>query len=323
MAAWPTIDDPRTTAGDTGSPGASLRPTDACDPDYRAFRAAIVAGASRQDIYAGSEHGYAARSWVQSTDTEQVAQRDLDTRREFDRIRAHMANLVEPLRRHYGLEGKSVLEVGCGTGALAVALGLVGAVVTAVDPTASSLAACRHRAAYFGLPFERLKLLRVAPEPGLPLADRQFDRVIVNSVLEFIPEGRAEHVREWVRVLRPAGLLVISAENGWFPRDYYTGMLLPRFRRRTCIATNRPYGPTWRELRRWTASSGRRMDDLSAENRFNSIDKLAARLQARGHRRLGCVLHGSNRWLKRCCSRIGVPADILLPYATSVFQAED
>ncbi|MBL8272588.1 MAG: class I SAM-dependent methyltransferase [Xanthomonadales bacterium] len=323
MAKGPTIAIPGTATSDVSSLGESLRPTDVGDAHYRAFRDAIVSGASRQDIYTGTEHGYAARAWAQSSDPAQVAERDLDTRREFDRIRAHMDNLVEPLRRHYGLEGMSVLEVGCGTGALAVALGLAGAVVTAVDPTASSLAACRHRAAYFGLPLERLRLLHVQPEPGLMFADRQFDRVVVNSVLEFIPERRAEHVRDWVRVLRRDGLLVISAENGWFPRDYYSGMLLPRLRRRTCIATNRPFGPTWRELRCWAAASGRMIDDLSVENRFNSIDKLAARVHARGHRRLGGVLRTANRWLKQCCSRIGVPADVLLPYATSVFRVKD
>jgi len=323
MGTEPTSGIPGTTADAHASLGDALRPTDSSDPDYLAFREAIASGASRQDIYTGSDHGYAARAWARSSDPLQVAQRDLDARREFDRIRAHASNLVEPLRRHYGLDGMSVLEVGCGTGALAVALGLAGAVVTAVDPTESSLAACRHRAAYFQLAPDRLRLLRVRPEPGLPFSDRQFDRVIVNSVLEFIPEGRAEHVCDWVRVVRPGGLLVISAENGWFPRDYYSGMLLPRLRRRTCIATNRPFGPTWRELRRWAAASGRKIDDLSVENRFNSIDKLAARVHARGHRRLGGVLRTANRWLKECCARIGVPVDVLLPYATSVFRVKD
>ncbi len=323
MATNPTRGVPRTAGAKNSPVSDALRPTDVGDPDFLAFREAILSGASRQDIYAGSDHGYAARAWAQSTDPVQLAARDVDTRREFDRIRAHAGNLVDPLQRHYGLDGMSVLEVGCGTGALAVALGLAGAMVTAVDPTGTSLAACRHRAAYFGLPRERLRLLRVRPEPGLPFADRQFDRVIVNSVLEFIPEGRAEHVRDWIRVLRASGVLVISAENGWYPRDYYTGMLLPRLRRRACISTNRPYGPTWRELRCWARDSGRQIEDLSVENRFNSIDKLAARMQARAHRQLGGALRTANRLFKQGCTWVGVPADVLLPYMTCVFRVND
>ncbi len=313
---------PAATTAELEPLAARLRPTDTDDPAFRAFRAAIHAGASRQDIYVASGHGYAARAWEQSTDPIQSRQRELDTLREFERIREHAVNLVDPLQRHYGVSGTAVLEVGCGTGALAVALALVGAQVTAVDPTPESLQACRHRAEYFGVPPDQLHLQRVDARPGLPFPDRLFDRVIVNSVLEFIPDRRQDHVRDWVRLLRPAGLLVISAENGLFPRDYYTGLLLPRLRRRHCIAQNKPYGPTWLELRRWVLDDHRRVVDLSAQNRFNSIDKLAVRLRQRGRDRLARVLGAGNRGFKAACTALGLPADLFLPYATWVFEVD-
>lgn len=321
MAYFRAPNDARATPG-TCAVADRLRPTDTGDPAFQAFRQAILAGASRQDIYSTSEHGYAARVWERSSDPGKAAERELDTRREFERIRVHAINLVDPLQQHYGLSGKSVLEVGCGTGALAVALAVAGAEVTAIDPTPSSLRASRHRADYFGVTPVQLRLLQAGPDPGLPFADRQFDCVIVNSVLEFIPSGRQAHVRDWVRLLRPSGLLVVSAENGWFPRDYYTGMPLTRLRRRHCIARNLPYGPTWLELRRWVFDTRERIVDRSAENRFNSIDKLAARLRARGRRRLATALGAGNAALKGCCALLGLPADVFMPYATWVFQVD-
>ncbi|XCP57421.1 methyltransferase domain-containing protein (plasmid) [Methylocystis echinoides] len=49
--------------------------------------------------------------------------------------------LVEMLRP---IAGKTLLQVGCGDGALAVHLGQLGAAVTALDPNPTMLAAAQH-----------------------------------------------------------------------------------------------------------------------------------------------------------------------------------
>lgn len=294
----------------------SIRPLDPLDPDFLDFQRRIFEGATAQDIYVPSTHGLADRG--DAATHEQLARR---ARREFLRTGAHLANLALPLDRHFGLAGTRVLDFGCGSGALAVAMGLVGARVVAADPMPASLAACRARARYHGLDAASVSVLRIPSAPGLPLAGASFDRVVCNSVLEFIPAQRAAHVAELVRLVRPGGLLVVSGENGAFPRDYYTGLWLPYWRRRGCVARNLPYGATWRELREWVAGAGRRWADLSVENRFNSIDKLAERLAHR-RPRAAAMVRGAGRVAKAVARRAGVPVDVLLPYATWVFRIE-
>ncbi len=82
--------------------------------------------------------------------------------------------------------GRTVLDVGTGTGRAAIALGRRGAVVTGVDASAEMLAVARRRAADAGVPvtFAREDAHR------LPFADRSFDAVICLRVLMHTPDWR-------------------------------------------------------------------------------------------------------------------------------------
>jgi ubiquinone/menaquinone biosynthesis C-methylase UbiE len=292
---------------------------DETHPAYAKFLECFVEGASLQDIYAESAEGFGVRQ-RKAVDKPEV-QRKLraSCRVQFDRIFSHLKNLAEPIDRDIGLAGKEVLDFGSGTGALAVAVALKGASVTAVDPTQVSLDACNWRARYFGLD-DRVRTVAVGIEPGLPFPDGHFDMVTCNSVFEFIPTRRDEYIRELVRVLRPGGHLVVSTENGLFPIDYYTRKLFPLFRRAEMRRRNVPYGLTYFELKRWLRTTGRRVNDLSISNTFNSMDHFVARRREAGGGAIAELAHVANAALKRSCRAFGLSSQIFFPYTTFMFE---
>ena len=111
--------------------------------------------------------------------------------------------------------GQSVLDVGCGPGALtAVLAGLVGTGrVSAVDPSEPFVEACRARVPGADV--------RVGAAEALPFADASFDAVLSQLVINFMTDPEAG-VGEMRRVARP-GATVASAV--W---DYGGGMTLLR-----------------------------------------------------------------------------------------------
>jgi 2-polyprenyl-3-methyl-5-hydroxy-6-metoxy-1,4-benzoquinol methylase len=293
---------------------------DESHPAYLKFLECFIAGASLQDIYGESKDGFGVRERRDLDDPETRRKLQASCRVQFARIFSHEKNLAEPIDHMVGLAGKKVLDFGSGTGALAVAVALRGARVTATDPTPTSLDACRWRAQYFGLDDERVRPVVVGTSPGLPFPDGSFDMVTCNSVFEFIPARREEHVRELVRMLRPGGHLVISTENGLYPFDYYTRQVFPLWRRAEMQRRNVPYGMTYFELRRWLRACGRPVVDLSLREHFNSLDHFIARRRQAGGGVVPAVAQVANAVLKRACRLVGVPSQVCFPYTTFVFE---
>jgi 2-polyprenyl-3-methyl-5-hydroxy-6-metoxy-1,4-benzoquinol methylase len=290
------------------------------NPAYEKFLACFIEGASLQDIYAESEQGFGVRARKAVADP--AVQRKLRAacRVQFDRIFSHQRNLSKPIAQHVGLTGKTVLDFGSGTGALSVAVALEGATVTAADPTEASLDACNWRARYFGLDASHVRTVKIGIEPGLPFPDGSFDMVTCNSVFEFIPARRDEYIRELVRVLRPGGHLILSTENGLFPVDYYTRRLFPLFRRSQMRRINAPYGLTYFELKRWLRNTGRRVNDLSKSNAFNSMDHFVARRREAGGGVVVEMANLANVALKGVCRTVGLSSQIFFPYTTFMFE---
>ena len=102
-----------------------------------------------------------------------------------------IAGFLEPLA------GRTVLDVGTGTGRGAIALARRGAVVTGVDASAEMLDVARRRAAdaAVGVTFSREDAHR------LPFDDRAFDAVICLRVLMHTPDWR-QSLSEMCRVAR-------------------------------------------------------------------------------------------------------------------------
>jgi len=98
----------------------------------------------------------------------------------------------------------TVLDLGCGDGAVSAYLEGRGYLVTACDFNEAAVVAARGR----GL--RAVRLLNV--ESGLPFEDSNFDTVFWGDVIEhlFDPEGTLTEIR---RVLKSGGRLILSCPN--------------------------------------------------------------------------------------------------------------
>ncbi|MEV0601443.1 methyltransferase domain-containing protein [Streptomyces sp. NPDC050315] len=111
-----------------------------------------------------------------------------------------------------------VLDLGCGTGSLALLAAEQGHRVTGIDrsPRMVDKARAKFAAARFGdrTPAGRL-MVGDAAEP--PVGERQFDVVLVRHLLWALPDPEAA-LRRWIRLLRPGGRLVLI-EGRWGESD--------------------------------------------------------------------------------------------------------
>lgn len=110
--------------------------------------------------------------------------------------------------------GESILDVGCGTGTLALAakrrVGNIGK-VSGIDASAEMIARARKKAAKARTDID----LRIATAEALPFENGAFDAVLSTTVLHCLPrDARAQAIREMARVLRPAGRLLLVDFGG-------------------------------------------------------------------------------------------------------------
>jgi len=96
------------------------------------------------------------------------------------------------------------LDVGCGTGFLALQLAARGHRVTGVDFAPAMIALARRKAAEAGATIR----LEEADAEQLPYAPKSFDLVISRHLLWTLPHPEAA-IDEWIRVLRSGSRLVI------------------------------------------------------------------------------------------------------------------
>lgn len=94
--------------------------------------------------------------------------------------------------------GASVLEIGIGSGRIALPVAAAGANVIGIDISTGMLATARERAKEAGLPLGLIK----ADAQALPFADGVFDAVLAVHVLHLLPDWRAA-LAEMVRVVKP------------------------------------------------------------------------------------------------------------------------
>lgn len=107
------------------------------------------------------------------------------------------------------LEGRSVLDVGCGGGLLAEPLARLGGKVTGLDASAEVISVARDHAAAMGLDID----YRAGDIQEL---EGRFDLVTAMEVVEHVSDP-ALFVRALAKRLAPEGLLIMSTPNatGW------------------------------------------------------------------------------------------------------------
>jgi SAM-dependent methyltransferase len=110
--------------------------------------------------------------------------------------------------------GAHVLDVGCGTGVVALTAARLGAVVTGADLTPALVARARENAALMKL---EAKFVEGDAEE-LPFGDATFDVVVSQFGHMFAPRPERA-TAEMLRVLKPGGTIAFST----WPPELYTG----------------------------------------------------------------------------------------------------
>jgi ubiquinone/menaquinone biosynthesis C-methylase UbiE len=104
--------------------------------------------------------------------------------------------------------GESILDVGSGTGTLAIAAKrLVGpkGTVCGIDASPEMIVRARNKAMKAGVEV----VFKNAVAEALPFPDAQFDAILTSMVLHHLPsEARQQGFREMRRVLKPGGRLL-------------------------------------------------------------------------------------------------------------------
>jgi SAM-dependent methyltransferase len=121
--------------------------------------------------------------------------------------------LFEVLVREGDLAGRRVLDVGCGTGRWAAALGERGATVWGVDSSPEMVARAQQRGVR----------AKVAEAVALPFKEGWFERALLVSVVHVLDRPRA--FAELRRVLADGGRVAIAT----FAEDHFDGYYLNRY----------------------------------------------------------------------------------------------
>jgi len=105
------------------------------------------------------------------------------------------------------VEGKHVLDAGCGPGVYSQWLVEHGATVTGLDASPTMVALAKER---LGAAAE-IRLWNLDEHP-LPFADRHFDLVLSALSIHYLSDLEGTF-REFARILRPAGKVVVSTHH--------------------------------------------------------------------------------------------------------------
>ena len=111
---------------------------------------------------------------------------------------------TEVMRAHLALAGRTVLEIGCGDGALVRFMARQGATAVGLEVAEGQLQRALAAEAVDGASY------LVARGEALPVADRAFDILVLFNSLHHLPLADLDlALAEAARVLRPAGLLYV------------------------------------------------------------------------------------------------------------------
>ena len=117
---------------------------------------------------------------------------------------------ADELTAHFPRDTRRVLDIGTGPGFFAMILARRGYAVTAVDYSDGMLREARRNAGDLArhIRFARMDAQR------LDLTDGSFDAIVTRNLTWNLPDPAGAY-REWMRVLRPGGVLV-NFDANWY-----------------------------------------------------------------------------------------------------------
>jgi SAM-dependent methyltransferase len=121
------------------------------------------------------------------------------------------------IERYVTLEGRRVLDLGCGVGEYVRAFERRGAAALGCDIDVPRLQEAARRGA---------RGLLAAAGEALPFRNESFDVIVLNEVIEHVQDDAAT-MREVARTLAPGGVCVIYAPNRLYPFETH-GVYLGR-----------------------------------------------------------------------------------------------
>jgi ubiquinone/menaquinone biosynthesis C-methylase UbiE len=148
------------------------------------------------------------------------------TREYFDAIEDYRYHVYAPwMREVIGFNryaGKTLLEVGCGTGTDLLQFARGGALVTGVDLTPRSIEIARQRFAVY----EQQGEFGEGDAENLPFPDNSFDVVYSFSVIHHTPDTK-QAAQEIYRVLKPGGKAIVMVYHR-SSLYYWLGLMMKR-----------------------------------------------------------------------------------------------
>ncbi len=122
--------------------------------------------------------------------------------------------ILSHLLQHMGdPTGKRIIEVGCGSGFMSLALARRGAQCAVLDISPEALGVARRAFEQAGMPPPECFLTN-ALDSGIP--SHSFDVAWNAGVIEHFSDADKERlVREMIRITKPGGLVIILVPNAW------------------------------------------------------------------------------------------------------------
>ena len=184
----------------------------------------------------------------------ELAHRWWDPNSEFRPLHDMNPVRLEWIRAQAGLDGKSVLDIGCGGGILAESMALHAEHVTGIDLAGKALGVARLHALESGV--ENLEYLEIAAETLAEQRPAAFDVVTCMEMLEHVPEP-ASVVRACAALVRPGGWVFFSTLNR-NPKSFLLGIVAAEHVLRLLARGTHEYARFIRpsELARWCREAG-------------------------------------------------------------------
>ncbi len=201
---------------------------------------------------------------------EQLASRWWDPDSEFKPLHE-----INPLRlnyidRHVGLEGKKVLDVGCGGGILSESMAAQGATVTGIDMGEAPLSVAKLHLLESGLDVNYRRI------PVEQLADEQpesYDVVTCMEMLEHVPDPSSV-ILACAKLAKPGASLFFSTLNR-NPKSYLFAVVAAEYILRMLPKGTHDYNKFIRpsELDRWIRAAGLKTKEITGLN-YNPLTQI-------------------------------------------------